>query len=113
MLGLTRGTRRAEIVRAVLESIAYQTRALVTAMQADAGTQLPNLRVDGGMAANDVMMQIQADALGCPVTRPAVVETTALGAALLAGLATGFWRDTAEIERIWRLDQRISACDRR
>jgi len=105
LLGLTRGSGRAEIVRAVLEAVAFQTRDLATAMQADSGINLTNLRVDGGMAVNDVLMQMQADALGCPVTRPAVIETTALGAAFLAGLAVGFWKDTDEIAQTWRLDR--------
>lgn len=107
LLGLTHGSGRAEIVRAVLESIAFQTRDLVAAIQADSGIELADLRVDGGMAVNDVLMQIQADTLGCSVTRPAVVETTALGAALLAGLAVGFWRDMDEIARLWKLDRQF------
>lgn len=107
LLGLTRGTGRAEIVRAVLEAVAFQTRDLATAMQADSAMTISDLRVDGGMATNDVLMQLQADALGCPVIRPAVTETTALGAALLAGLAVGLWRDTNEIEQIWQLDRRF------
>jgi glycerol kinase len=107
LLGLTRGTGRAEIARAVLEAIAFQTRDLAEAMEADCGIELSNLRVDGGMVANDVLMQIQADALGCTVTRPAVIETTALGAALLAGLAVGIWHDTDEIGRIWQIDRQF------
>ncbi|MBM3749257.1 MAG: glycerol kinase GlpK [Acidobacteria bacterium] len=103
--GLTRASGRAQIVRAALEAIAYQTRELVEAMQADAGEQLRELRVDGGAAANDFLMQFQADVLGCPVVRPADIETTALGAAYLAGLATGFWRDAAEIESFWRVER--------
>lgn len=105
LLGLTRGSGRAEIVRAVLESVGFQTRDLVTAMQADSGMTLTDLRVDGGMTTNDMLMQLQADILGCVVTRPAVTETTALGAALLAGLAVGLWRDTDEIEQTWTLDR--------
>ncbi|MDQ3548559.1 MAG: FGGY-family carbohydrate kinase, partial [Chloroflexota bacterium] len=105
LLGLTRGSGRAEIVRAVLEAVAFQTRDLATAMQADSGIELSSLRVDGGMAVNDVLMQMQADALGCSVTRPAVVETTALGAAFLAGLAVGFWSDSDEIEQTWQRDR--------
>ena len=107
LLGLTRGTGRAEIVRAVLEAIAFQTRDLATAMAADCGTTPSNLRVDGGMVANDVLMQMQADTLGCTVTRPAVVETTALGAAFLAGLAVGIWKDTDEIGRMWQVDRQF------
>jgi glycerol kinase len=105
LTGLTRASGRAHIVRAALESIAYQTRELVEAMQADAGEKLHELRVDGGAAANDFLMQFQADVLGCPIVRPADIETTALGAAYLAGLATGFWRDTAEIEGFWRVER--------
>ncbi|HXA04780.1 MAG TPA: glycerol kinase GlpK, partial [Bryobacteraceae bacterium] len=90
--GLTRSTGRAHIVRAAVESIAYQTRELVEAMQADAGEELCELRVDGGAAVNDLLMQFQSDILGKPIVRPVDVETTALGAAYLAGLATGFWK---------------------
>ena len=91
LTGMTLATGRAEIVRATLESIAYQTRELVEAMEADSGKRLEELRVDGGAAANNFLMQFQADLLGRPIVRPADVETTALGAAFLAGLATGFW----------------------
>ncbi len=91
----------------MLEAIAFQTRDLATAMAADCGTTLSNLRVDGGMVANDVLMQMQADTLGCAVTRPAVVETTALGAAYLAGLAVGIWEDTDEIGRMWQVDRQF------
>jgi len=103
--GLTRASGRAQIVRAALESIAYQTRELVEAMQADAGEQLRELRVDGGAAANSFLAQFQADILGRPVVRPADIETTALGAAYLAGLATGFWGSTEEIEGFWRVER--------
>jgi glycerol kinase len=105
LLGLTRGSGRAEIVRAVLEAIAYQTRDLALAMEADCGIELSDLRVDGGMVANDVLMQIQADLLGRPVTRPAVTETTAFGAAMLAGLAAGIWNSTEEIGATWQVDR--------
>jgi glycerol kinase len=91
IVGLTRGSGRAHIVRATLESIAYQTRDVLEAMRADSGLELQALRVDGGAVHNDFLMQFQADILGVPVQRPAVTETTALGAAYLAGLATGFW----------------------
>lgn len=109
--GLTRGTTRAHIVRAALEAIAYQTRDVVEAMLADArqslgaGFTLTELRVDGGAAANDFLMQFQADALGVPVVRPTVTETTAAGAAYLAGLGVGFWRDLSEIGRVWRRER--------
>jgi glycerol kinase len=105
LTGLTRASGRAHIVRAALESIAYQTRELVEAMQADAGEALSELRVDGGAAANNFLMQFQADMLGCPVVRPEDIETTALGAAYLAGLATGFWQSTKDIESFWRVQR--------
>ena len=92
LTGVTRSTEREHIVRAALESIAYQTRDLVEAMEADSGEQLSELRVDGGAAVNDFLMQFQADILGRPIVRPVDVETTALGAAYLAGIATGFWK---------------------
>jgi len=97
LLGLTRGVTRAHVVRAALESLAYQTRDVVDAMAADAGDPLRALRVDGGAAANGFLMQFQADVLGVPVDRPRVVETTAMGAAFLAGLATGFWKGRDEL----------------
>ena len=105
--GLTRSTGRAHIVRAAIESIAYQTRELVEAMQADAGEPLRELRVDGGAAVNDLLMQFQSDILGKPIVRPVDVETTALGAAYLAGLATGFWKSIAEVESFWRAERRF------
>ncbi len=104
IIGLTRGTGRAHIVRAALESIAYQSCDLVNAMAEDCGRQPTELRVDGGASANQFLMQFQADILGCQVIRPAVIETTALGAALLAGLAVGVWKDMDEIRKIWRQD---------
>ena len=103
--GMTLSTGRAEIVRATLESIAYQTRELVEAMEADSGEKLAELRVDGGASANNFLMQFQADILGCRIVRPADIETTALGAAYLAGLATGVWKNTAELESFWRVDR--------
>jgi len=103
--GLTLGSTRAHIVRATLEAIAYQTRELVDAMQADSGASLQELRVDGGAAQNDFLMQFQADILGCRIVRPVDTETTALGAAYLAGLATGVWKDTAEVEQFWRAEK--------
>ncbi len=107
MTGLTRASGTAHIVRAALESIAYQTRELVEAMESDAGARLTELRVDGGAAANDFLMQFQADVLGKPVVRPSYIETTALGAAFLAGLAVGVWKDTAELEAFWKVDRRF------
>lgn len=103
--GMTLGTTRAHIVRAALESIAYQSRDLIEAMQADTGETLSELRVDGGAAANDFLMQFQADILGRPVVRPVDVETTALGAAYLAGLATGVWESTEELESFWQRER--------
>jgi glycerol kinase len=105
LTGLTRGARREHIVRAALESIAYQTRDLVEAMESDCGSKLTEIRVDGGATQNDFLMQFQADILGVPVVRPAYLETTALGAAFLAGLATGFWTDTNELEHFWSVDR--------
>jgi len=107
IVGLTRGVGRSHIVRAALESLAYQTRDVVDAMAADAGTPLAALRVDGGAAANDFLMQFQADVLGVPVERPKLVETTAMGAAALAGLAVGFWKSQAELGRARQLDRRF------
>ncbi len=105
IVGLTRGSGRAQIVRATLESIAYQSRDVVEAMAADSGIALQTLRVDGGAVANDFLMQFQADILGVPVERPAITETTALGAAYLAGLATGFWASQDELAQQWRVDK--------
>jgi glycerol kinase len=107
LVGLTRGTTAAHICRAALESIAYQTVDVLQAMQADSGIELAELRVDGGAAANDLLMQFQADVLGVPVVRPKVQETTALGAAYLAGLATGYWESTEEIAEQWSVDRRF------
>ena len=107
MSGLTRATGVAHIVRAALEAIAYQTRELVEAMEADSGAPVTELRADGGAAANDFLMQFQADILGKPVVRPAYIETTALGAAFLAGLATDMWKSTEELESFWRVDRRF------
>lgn len=107
ILGLTRGSGRSQIVRAALESIAYQTRDVLEAMHADSGLTLQALRVDGGAVRNNFLMQFQADILGVPVECPAVTETTALGAAYLAGLATGFWSSLQEIEAQWVLERRF------
>jgi len=104
IVGLTRGTGRAHIVRAALESIAYQSADLVFAMASDCGQKPQELRVDGGASANQFLMQFQSNVLGCKVVRPAVIETTALGAALLAGLAVGVWKDMDEIRSIWSMD---------
>ncbi len=105
--GLTRGSNRGHIARAVLESIAYQTADVIGAMEADSGIRLTELRVDGGASRNDLLMQFQADILGVTVVRPEITETTALGAAYLAGLAVGFWADTGQITRNWRPGKRF------
>ncbi len=107
ILGLSRGTTRAHIARAALESIAFQSAELLAAMQADAGSPLRELRVDGGAARNDLLLQFQADLLGVPVLRPSNIETTAQGAANLAGLAVGLWRSTSELADNWRVDRRF------
>jgi glycerol kinase len=107
LLGLTRGSTRAHIARAALEAIAFQTADLITAMQADAGRPITELRVDGGAARNSLLMQFQADLLGVPVLRPRNTETTAFGAAALAGLGCGFWASEQELESLWQLDRRF------
>jgi glycerol kinase len=101
IVGLTRGTTREHLVRATLESIAYQTRDVMEAMETEASLHIPLLRVDGGGTANSFLMQFQADILGIPIQRTAIAETTALGAAYLAGLAVGTWRDISELIRRW------------
>jgi glycerol kinase len=106
IVGLSRFNTRAHIVRAVLEAICYQTRDVAEAMAADAGVALDVLKVDGGATVNGTLMQLQADILGVPVSRPVVAETTALGAAYAAGLAVGFWADTDELRSNWREDRR-------
>ncbi|HUP98031.1 MAG TPA: glycerol kinase GlpK [Usitatibacter sp.] len=103
--GITRGTTKAHLARATLEAIAFQSAELIEAMAADSGIALTELRVDGGATASNLLMQMQADLLGVPVVRPRVTETTALGAAYLAGLATGFWKDEAEIASLWSRDR--------
>jgi len=105
VLGITRGTTAAHVARAAVESMAFQSYDLVSAMEKDAGIELTELRVDGGASMNDDLMQFQADILGKPVRRPVVSETTALGAAYLAGLAVGYWKDQQDVARNWALDQ--------
>jgi len=105
IVGLTRGSTAAHLARAALESIAYQTADVIHAMEADAGISLAELRVDGGATVNNLLMQFQADVLGVPVVRPIVKETTALGAAYLAGLAVGYWDSIEEIGTQWQIDQ--------
>jgi glycerol kinase len=107
MFGLSRGTRKEHLVRAALESMAYQTRDVLTAMEADAGIALKELRADGGAIANDFLAQFQSDMLGVPVLRPGIGETTALGAAYLAGLAVGVWDSREQIARMWQLERRF------
>lgn len=105
IIGITRGTTKAHIARAALEGIAFQVADVLDAMRKDAGIPIQELRVDGGASANDLLMQFQADILQVPVVRPRVIETTALGAAFLAGLAVGYWNDQAEIATIWQTDR--------
>jgi glycerol kinase len=105
VFGLTRGTQKEHFIRATLESMAYQTKDVLNAMQEDSGITLQSLRVDGGAVANNFLMQFQADVLGVPVQRPVVNETTALGAAYLAGLAVGFWKDRREITDRWGVER--------
>lgn len=105
VFGLTRGTKKEHFVRATLESLAYQTRDVLTAMEADSGIELKKLRVDGGAVKNNFLMQFQADILGVPVERPEINETTALGAAYLAGLATGFWEGPEAIANKWKVEK--------
>jgi len=105
--GLSRGSGAAHIARAALESIAYQTADVLDAMQQDAGIDILELRVDGGASRNNLLMQFQADVLGIPVVRPQVTETTALGAAYLAGLAVGYWKDQQELVQLWQMERRF------
>jgi glycerol kinase len=107
IVGLTRGTTAGHLARAALEGIAFQVADVLDAMRADSGIDISELRVDGGAAVNDLLMQFQADILQVPVVRPRVIETTALGAAYLAGLATGFWKDRAEIQAAWQCDRQF------
>ena len=109
IVGLTRGTTKAHVTRAALESIAFQVADVVRAMNADTGSTMRVLKVDGGAVANNLLLQIQADLLGCKVVRPTILETTALGAAYLAGLATGFWADINEIKSQWKEDTTFSS----
>jgi glycerol kinase len=108
VVGLTRGSGRDQIIRATLDSIAYQTRDVIDAMKCDAFAEVSELRADGGASANNQLMQFQADILGIPVVRPKLLETTAAGAAYLAGLGSGFWRGPEEIEGIWQEDRRFT-----
>ena len=105
IIGLTRGSTVGHIARATLESMCYQTRDVLEAMEADSGVSLKTLRVDGGAVVNNLLMQFQADILGVAVQRPKVAETTALGAAYLAGLAVGFWSSEQEVAEQWAIDR--------
>jgi len=107
MVGLTRGAGRKQIVRAALESVAYLSRDVLEVMRTDSGLEIPEIRVDGGMVGNDFLMQFQADITDTGVVRPAVAETTALGAAYLAGLAVGYWQSQDEVARKWKMDRRF------
>ena len=103
--GISRGTSRAHIARAALESIAFQSDDLLQAMNADSGISIQELRVDGGATVNNFLMQFQSDLLHCSVVRPEITETTALGAAYLAGLAVGYWKDMDEIKSQWSIER--------
>ena len=105
--GLTRGVTKGHIARAALEGIAYQVADVIDAMEADSGIETKELRADGGAAANELLLQFQADILGIPVVRPQTLETTALGAAYLAGLAVGYWDDQDEIRSQWKIDRKF------
>src|SRR4029077_4696797 len=107
IVGLTRGSGRAQLVRAAVEAMAYQTRDVVEAMEKDSGSAFSELRVDGGAAVMDVLCQLQADLLGIPVRRPRLTETTALGAAYLAGLGSGIWKDS-DLSELWKLDREFT-----
>ncbi len=106
IVGITRGTTAAHIARAALESIAFQVADVLDTMRRDSGMDLTELRVDGGAAVNDLLIQFQPDLMGIPVVRPTITETTALGAAYLAGLAVGFWKNQEEIAAKWKVDKR-------
>lgn len=108
VFGLTRGTTKEHFIRATLESLAYQTKDVLSSMEADSKIELKTLRVDGGAVKNNFLMQFQSDILGVPVERPVINETTALGAAYLAGLAVGFWESQVEIAKQWAVDGKFS-----
>ena len=105
IVGITRGVNKYHIIRATLESLAYQTNDVIKAMQNDAGITLSSLKVDGGACANNFLMQFQADIIGAPVKRPICVETTAMGAAYLAGLAVGYWASKEEVVKNWKISK--------
>ena len=105
IVGLTLGVNKYHIIRATLESLAYQVNDVLAAMKADSGIELASLKVDGGASANDFLMQFQADILGCEVKRPVCIETTSLGAAYLAGLATGYWESKEDVIKNWQVEK--------
>ena len=105
VVGITRGVNKYHIIRATLESLAYQVNDVLQAMRADSGIALNSLKVDGGASANDFLMQTQADIINAPVNRPSCVETTAMGAAYLAGLAVGYWHSKEDVIKNWAIDQ--------
>jgi glycerol kinase len=105
LVGLTRGANRFHVVRAALESLAYQSSDVLKAMEEDSGIRLSSLKVDGGACANNFLMKFQADVIGVPVKRPAMIETTSLGAAYLAGLATGYWKNREEVIENWQVSR--------
>ncbi len=105
IVGITRGVNKYHIIRATLESLAYQVNDVLAAMKADSGISLASLKVDGGASANDFLMQTQADIIGAPVQRPQCVETTAMGAAYLAGLAVGYWKSKEDVLKNWAIDR--------
>jgi glycerol kinase len=109
IFGITRGTNADHLARAALEAMCYQTKDVFLAMHRDTGLQVKSLKVDGGAAANNFLCQFQADILGVEVIRPKVIESTSLGAAYLAGLAVGYWKDTFEIKKNWRKDKVFTA----
>ena len=104
-MGLTRGVNKYHIIRATLESLAYQVNDVLEAMKADSGIELATLKADGGASANNLLMQMQADISGAPVNRPMCVETTAMGAAYLAGLAVGYWKNKEDVIKNWAIDR--------
>lgn len=105
IIGITRGTTKAHIARAILESIAYQTRDVIEVMQKESGISINSLKVDGGAAKDNLLMQFQADILGIKVIRPKVMETTSMGVAMLAGLSVGLWNSLEELRSIWKVDK--------
>ena len=105
IMGLTRGVNKYHLIRATLESLAFQTNDVIRAMELDSGIKLGSLKVDGGASMNSFLMQFQADLMNAPVHRPACVETTAMGASYLAGLAVGFWKDKEDVRRHWRMER--------